>query len=230
MTRDWIKDAETFLQQKYNCISVEGPPLKIDPALDGNEAEFFMRGLEERLFLIDDEGYAQTQMLRRLIRKGEKNKTFQLFWHDRDGHRFLFREGVCQLSTVASLVLKYGWTADRITLEPEGPEFGNLKNAVDILVADGKGGYLACCEVKSSDSELERLLVELRDCLSIGTHRKGECRRNNHRKSEFLSKRKPHYFFVTAPGREICFPVTTQNDQFVLGKESQGLLFQRDLI
>jgi hypothetical protein len=53
MTRPWIKNAETVLQQKYNRVSGEGPPLKIDPPLDGNEAEFFMRGLEERLFLID---------------------------------------------------------------------------------------------------------------------------------------------------------------------------------
>ena len=228
MSRDWIVETETFLKQKYDSLRVEGPPLKIHPPLAGSEAEFFMRGWEEGLFSIDEECYVHTEMLRRPIRKGKKNKTFQLFWKGRDGHRFLFREGICQLSTVTSLVRKYGWAADRITLEPEGPEFRDLKNGVDILIADGKGGYLVCCEVKQSDSELKQLLKELRLCSSIGEHQGDECRHENHRKFAFISKYKPNYFFVTAPGTELCFTVTAQNDHVVLGKESQGLLFRRD--
>lgn len=129
-SRDWVKEAQNCLHKKYiNFLQLkltEMTPLVIDPALEETEAQFFMRGLEEGLFSIDDEGYVQSELLPDRPRKNTKQKVLCLFWA-RNGKWGLFREGVCQMATVFSLILKYGWLRAQILMEPPKAEFGNLR-------------------------------------------------------------------------------------------------------
>ena len=135
--RNWIKEAEEYLCNGYARLGARetSAQLLITPSLDNNEALYFIRGLEEGLFLVDGEAYVQSQLLPRPSGKNTKQKMMQLFWTTKGG-QVLFREGVCQLATVSSLILKYGWCKDKIIMEPGIAEFGKIAYGVDILIRD----------------------------------------------------------------------------------------------
>jgi hypothetical protein len=133
---EWIKEAETCLRERFErCTGGANPAstFAIKPPLHAYEAEYFIRGLENGLFSIDDEGYVQSTVLPPSSREPNRNKTLSLFWH-RTGRRYLFREGVCQISTMAALKLKYGFPLDQIKMEPAFPGWPKLSWAVDILL------------------------------------------------------------------------------------------------
>src|SRR5258708_35003976 len=132
----WIAEAEICLRERFiRCAG--GAKLAstfvIKPPLHAGEAEYFVRGLENGIFSIDDEGYVQSTVLPPSSHKSTRNKTLSLFWH-RTGRRYLFREGVCQISTMAALKLKYGFPLDQIKMEPTYPGWPKLSCAVDILL------------------------------------------------------------------------------------------------
>jgi hypothetical protein len=210
--RNWVKEAEDSLYQRYIRLRHVNPPevtpLVIKPPLDEGEAQYFVRGLKENLFFIEDEGYVQSTLLPRRSGKNTKQKMLQLFWA-RKGRGWLFREGVCQLATASSLILKYGWSDTDITMEPCKEGFRDFAYGVDILIGDKARDITICGEVKRNQSEFQRLIEGFRYCCHRGPqHTKDQCNfAKNHRKYEFCSKVKPQpvYFFATAPGEEICF-------------------------
>lgn len=201
--------------------------LKITPPLDRDEARYFVKGLEEALFSVDSEGYVQSMMLPLSPVKNRKQKVLQLFWAVKNG-RVLFREGVCQLATVSSLVFKYGWNRDRIEVEPSKREFRDLAYGVDILIRDNAKKVVVCVEVKRSQPELERLIEGFRYCCQLGRHTKDQCDRRfrkNHSKYAFCSKIGPEYLFATAPGGQICFKLTCTVDGAVIQEEQRDLIY-----
>jgi hypothetical protein len=176
---------------------------------------------------IDDQSYVQTQVLGPPSGKNRKQKMIQLFW-TRQNHKYLFREGVCQLSTVASLVLKYGWSVGEIVMEPGIRDFGRLAYAVDILIRDGQGGTI-CGEVKRSETELQQLVDGFTSCCKIGPHTYNQCPfKRNHAKYDFCAKLKPLYFVATSPGRELSFKLV-HNGHITIEKRCEGLIYKGGL-
>jgi hypothetical protein len=161
------REATAFLQERYNQVCPEKSALRIDPLLDEGEAQLFMQGHEAGIFSIDEEGYVQTKLLAKPTRKSGKRRAIQMFWHP--APRFLFREGVCQLSTASSLILKYGWNADSIVMEPVRREFGPLAYGVDIVIRNAAGQFV-CGDVKRGKKELDALLRDFRSCCGLGLH------------------------------------------------------------
>jgi hypothetical protein len=212
--RNWIKEAEDYLNDKYQETSRVLHPeltpstLEINPALDKREAEHLMRGVEEQFFSIDDRGYVQSMFLPPPSGKNTRQKMLQLFWAKKNG-RGLFREGVCQLATVSSLVFEYGWNDYQIAMEPGIAHFGHLAYAVDIIIRDKTIRIIVCGEVKRDHSEFEYLVKGFRYCCNRGPHAKKECKfPKNHAKYEFCSAIRPLYFFAVAPGTQLCFKLT----------------------
>jgi hypothetical protein len=202
---DWIAEANNCLRERFiRCAGGANPASTfIKPNLHASEAEYFVRGLENRIFWIDDEGYVQSSVLR-LSRKSTRNKILSLFWH-RTGRRYLFREGVCQISTMAALTLKYGCPLDQIHMEPTFPDWPEHSWAVDILLKSRQGSNVAFCEVKRDDHELNELICGFRHCCKAGSHAKNECKfRKNHPKYSSCVDIKPDYFMAVSPGREFC--------------------------
>ena len=231
---EWIAEAEAHLQDRYDRIrrawgNSLAPTFVIDPPLDAGEAEYFVRGLEERIFSIDDEGYVQSRVLPLPASKATQKRILALFWRRAD-RRFLFREGVCQLATVAALTLKYGWELDRIEMEPTFPDLPRLAWAVDIVLRNADRAIIACCEVKRDDRELDQLVAGFRHCCGAGPHRRDECRfGKNHPKYDLCAVLKPAYFMATSPGREICFRLSHNGDTVAIAQESQRLIAPADV-
>jgi hypothetical protein len=226
---EWIAEAEARLQDKYDRIrSASGltlaPTFAFEPSLDATEAEYFVRGLDEGLFTIDDEGYAQSPVLPPPSRKGAQKRILSLFWR-RAGQRYLFREGVCQLATVSALTLKYGWCLDQIQMEPTLPDLPHLAWAVDIVLRSADGTVAACCEVKRNDREFDELVTGFRHCCSVGPHRRDACQfAKNHPKYELCATVAPAYFMVASPGREISFRLSHVESVLGITEESQNLI------
>jgi hypothetical protein len=175
--KEWIEEARSCLRERFiRCAGGANPAstFVIKPNLHASEAEYFVRGVENGIFSIDDEGYVQSSVLP-LSRKSTRNKTLSLFWH-RTGRRYLFREGVCQISTMAALTLKYGCPLDQIHMEPTFPGWPEHSWAVDILLKSRQGTDVAFCEVKRDDHELNELIWGFRHCCKAGSHAKNECR------------------------------------------------------
>src|ERR1700722_20438051 len=104
---EWIEEAQACLGERYDRLrrgrgSNLSPTFVIKPHLDASEAEHFVRGMQNGIFSVDDEGYVQSDVLPLPSRKGTRNKILCLFWW-RAGRPYLFREGICQVSTVAAL-------------------------------------------------------------------------------------------------------------------------------
>jgi hypothetical protein len=212
---EWIEEAETCLRERFiRCAGGANlaSTLVIEPTLHAGEAEYFVRGLENGIFSIDDDGYVQSTVLPPSSRKSKRNKTLCLFWH-RTGRRYLFREGVCQISTMAALKLKYGFPLDQIQMEPTFPGRPELSWAVDILLKSPQGTETAFCEVKRSDGEWNRLIRDFKYCCEAGSHLKNECKfSRNHPKYALCVAIKPDYFMAVSPGREVCFQLSYSGD------------------
>lgn len=182
---------------------IQHQPSSLSQTYTGGEAEYFVRGLETGIFRIDEEGYVQSPVLPTSC-KSTRKKALCLFWH-RTGRRFLFREGICQVSTMAALTLKYGFPPEQIKMEPTLPDQPELSFAVDILLKSPQGTQVAFCEVKRDDRELDKLISDFRYCCASGSHPKNECKfRRNHPKYALCVEFKPEYFMAVSPGREFC--------------------------
>jgi hypothetical protein len=212
----------TLLEQMYGRLYLGSTPLTIVPPIHRKEAISFLRGFEERLFSVDDDSYVQTRLL---PERKPKQKIIQLFWR-RGERRHLFREGVCQLSTVSALIWEYGWEADLIKMEPSISEFGNLAYAVDILLRDSQDRIVACGEVKRGLREFNSLIAAFRQCCRRGMHSRMDCAfKQNHPKYEFCYREKPKYFFAAAPGEAICFRLN-HNAGMTISEEQPGLVYR----
>lgn len=213
MKRNWEVEAEKFLRERFDILcqlvdqAATKESLRIEPRLAAEEAKLFLQGLETELYRIDFEGYVQSALLPP-SGKNTKQKMCQIFWHNPPPPR-LFREGVCQLSTAARLVLERGWPQERIAMEPTSWDHGPLAYSVDILLKTETNGIVAAVEVKRSPKELATLKRGFIHCSSRPSHSRTECRfPQNHPKHAFCARYRPHYFWAVAPGAEFCFKLS----------------------
>ena len=211
-------ELEQWLQDKFAelCETIGQPVplsgLRISPALGLEESKYFLLGLEAGLFQPDEEGYVQSELLPPPSKGNTRQKMCQIFWHNPPPPH-LFREGICQLSTAALLILKRGWLKSHILMEPSIKEHRSLAYGVDILVKSPAGQILAAVEVKRSVAELQKLITDLRACCRRGAHAKDDCGfPQNHPKYEFCAFYKPTYFWAVAPDADVCFSMKYRDD------------------
>lgn len=219
--RDWTGELERYLRDRFadlcatigQVIPVSG--LRINPPLGIEEAKYFLLGLEDGLFLPDEEGYVQSELLQASITGTAAQKACRLF--RRDPPPGLFRESVCQLSTVSFLILKRGWLKSHILMEPDLQDPRGTSYGVDILVKSPAGQILICVEVKRTVAELEKMMTDLRTCCKRGAHANDDCGfPQNHPKYEFCAVYKPTYFWGVAPGTDVCFRMKYNGDSIEL--------------
>jgi hypothetical protein len=211
MERDWASELEQWLQDKFAelCDTIGQPlplsGLRINPSLGIEESKYFLMGLEAGLFLSDELGYVQSELLPLSSGGIIRQKMCRIFWYDPPPLRLL-RECICQLSTASFLILERGWLPSHILLEPECKDDREMSYGIDILVKSPDGRILVAVEVKRSVAELQKLVTDLSACCKRGAHAKDDCGfPQNHPKYDFCAAYKPMYFWAVAPGADVCF-------------------------
>ena len=189
MERDWAGELGQWLQDRFAelCGSIGQPValsgLRIHPPLGTEESKYFLLGLEAGLFQSADN---------------------EIVFH-RDPPPRLFRDGICQLSTVSSLILKRGWLPRQVLTGTSLAEYCSQNHGVNILVKSAEDKILAGVAVKRTAPELEKLVMDLRACFRRGPHSIDDCGfPQNHPKYEFCATYKPVYFWAVAPDADIC--------------------------
>ncbi|MEY2488397.1 MAG: hypothetical protein QOC70_339, partial [Verrucomicrobiota bacterium] len=179
--------------------------LRINPNLGMEESKYFLLGMEGGLFLPDEFGYVQSELLPPPSKGNARQKMCQIFWYDPPPPR-LFRECVCQLSTASSLIMQRGWLTSHILMEPDCKDDRDMSYGIDILVKSPTGKILVAVEVKRSAAELQKLITDLKACCKRGAHAKDDCGfPQNHPKYDFCAFYKPMYFWAVAPEADVCF-------------------------
>ena len=188
MERDWADELEDWLQKRFSesCAATGQPVptsgLRIHPPFGAEEAKYFLLGLEAGLFRPDDH---------------------EIFHGDPPPR--LFREGICQLSTVSVLILKRGWLPRQILTGTSLAEYCSQDFGVNILIKSSSDQILASVTVKRTAPELQKLALDLRTCFRRGAHSIDECGfPQNHLKYEFCATYKPRYFWAVAPDADLC--------------------------
>ena len=211
MERDWVCELEAYLQDRYTdlcqAIGQRSPTsgLRIIPPPAAEEARYFLLGLEDGLFQLDDEGYVASDLFPAPNLADIEQRMCQIFWSNSLPPR-LFRESICQLSTASALVLKRGWLRSRVLIEPSIDEQPSGFSGVDILVRSSDGRVLIGVEVKRNVAELQKLVLDLQACSRRGQHTQDDCGfPQNHPKYEFCVVSRPNYFWAVAPDAEVCF-------------------------
>ena len=211
MERDWAGELERWLRERFAelCDTIGQPVplsgLRTNPSLGIEESKYFLLGMETGLFLPDEFGYVQSELLPPPSRENMRQKTCQIFWYDPPPPR-LFRECVCQLSTASFLIIQRGWLTSHILLEPDCKDDRDMSYGIDILVKSPAGELLVAVEVKRSAVELQKLITDLSACCKRGAHAKDDCGfPQNHPKYDFCASYKPTYFWAVAPDSDVCF-------------------------
>jgi hypothetical protein len=206
---DWRGELENFLRERFALFfarmgqRVPFGGLRIGPPLGVEEAKYFLLGLEDRLFELDDASCVQSQLFSREHAETETEK-YRLFRHDPPPFRF-FRERVCHLSTASLLILKRGWLRNRVTLDSTAVGYRTMADRADILIRSPAGALLVCVAVKRNMSELQKLASDLRNCCTRGLHAQEECGfPQNHPRYEFCLKYRPAYVWGVAPDANVC--------------------------
>ena len=217
MEREWAGELGDWLQKQFtelcDTIGQPVPPsgLRINPSLGMEESKYFLLGMEAGLFLPDEFGYVQSELL-----PSSKQNACQLFWHDPPPPR-LFRERVCQLSTASFLIIQRGWLTSHILLEPDCQDDRDISYGIDILIKSPTGQILVAVEVKRSAAELQKLITDLQACCKRGAHLKDDCGfPQNHPKYEFCASFKPAYFWAVAPDADVCLRMIYDDDSIGL--------------
>ena len=211
MERDWVCELEAYLQDRFadvcKTIGQRSPTsgLRIIPPLATEEAKYFLLGVEDGLFQLDDEGYVTSDLFPAPNPADIERRMCQIFWYNSLPPR-LFRESICQLSTASALILKRGWLRNHVLMEPSIDEQSSVISGVDIVVKASEGGTLIGVEVKRNAAELQKLMLDLQACCRRGPHTQDDCGfPQNHPKYEFCVSAKPNYFWAVAPDAEVCF-------------------------
>ena len=222
MEREWVGELERWLQDRFAelCDTIGQPVphsgLRIYPNLEIEESKYFLLGMEAGLFLPDEFGYVQSELLPPPGGENTRQKMCQLFWHDPPPPR-LCRERVCQLSTASFLIIERGWLTSHILLEPDWQGDRDMSYGIDILVKSPAGQILVAVEVKRSTAELQKLITDLKACCKRGAHLKDDCGfPQNHPKYEFCAAHKPAYFLGVAPDADVCLQMKYDDDSIEL--------------
>jgi hypothetical protein len=209
----WLQDRFTALCQ---AIGQPGPVsgLRISPPLADWETHYFLRGLEENLFSVDEHG-GVTSALLESSGEGEAPPTsYRLFSHEPPR---LLRESVCQLATAARLIFERGWLKQHVVLQPSRREHRTTADSFDLLVRSLAHEILISVEIKRSRLELEKLIADLRACSRRGAHAHEDCGfPQNHPRHEFCVSKRPGYVWAVAPDGEICLAVKCEENSLDL--------------
>jgi hypothetical protein len=209
--RKWRDDLEGWLDDRFIrvCTAVgQRPPqsgIRISPPLAEWEAKYFLLGLEDNVFGVDQRGWVESELLRLVNETGSEQKGYRIF--SREPPRLL-RENLCQLSTAARLVFERGWLRRHVALEQSRPEHRATADSFDLLVRSPFGKIFFWVEVRRSAVELEKLIADLRACSRRGPHAHADCGfPQNHPRHEFCVANQPAYLWAVAPDGEICLAV-----------------------
>jgi hypothetical protein len=212
-------ELETWLQGRFTFLcGALGQPvpltgLRISPPLAEWEERYFLLGLEENLFAVDEHG-AITSVLLESDEAGAPAAVYRLF--SREPPRLL-RENVCQLATAARLILERGWLKKHVMLQPGRAEYRTAADGCDLLVRAQPSEILISVEVKRSRLELEKLIADLRACSRRGPHAHEDCGfPQNHPRQEFYRSLRPAYLWAVAPDGELCLAVTFKKESLDL--------------
>jgi hypothetical protein len=220
--RVWSGELEQWLQEKFaelcEALGQRMPlsGLRISPPLGQEEAKYFLLGLEEGLFELDEEGYVQSELLPPPEEADAKQKSYRIFSHEPPAPRLL-RESICQLAAAALLILERGWLKRHVVLEPSRQEHRSAAYGVDLLVRSAAGQIFIWAEIKRSAVELEKLIADLRACSRRGQHAHEDCGfPQNHPRYQFCLSSRPTYLWAVAPDAEICFEVKCEQSSIEL--------------
>lgn len=207
-----LSHTEARLQQEFVRIceaAGQRAPLsglKIIPPLAVWEAQYFLLGLEEDLFVFDEQGEIQSGLIPPPGDENTRQKSCPIFSADRPPR--LLRENICQLATASFLVLERGWLKRHIALEPSRPEHRSTVHGIDLLVKATGDAIDIWVEVKRNTAELEKLITDLRACSRRGPHAHQDCGfPQNHPRYEFCLFSRPAYLWAVAPDANLCFEV-----------------------
>ena len=203
-------DLERWLQNQF-AVACQGfeqrvpvSGLRISPALEEWEAQYFLLGLEENLFAIDEQGDVASELLSPTD-ETQPWPGYRLFSHEPPR---LLRENLCQLATAARLILERGWLKCHVTLQPSRPEHRATADGFDLAVRSLRGEILIAVEIKRSRLELEKLIADVRACSRRGPHAHADCGfPQNHPRHEFYLSQRPAYLWAVAPDGELCLAV-----------------------
>ena len=206
-------ELETWLQDRFvaTCQAIGQPShsgLRISPPLAEWEARYFLLGLEENLFAVDEQGAVTSELLSPAD-ETHPSPGYRLFSHEPPR---LLRENVCQLATAARLILERGWLRRHVALEPSRKEHRATADGFELLVRSAEGKIFIWAEVKRSAFELEKLIADLRACSRRGPHVHEDCGfPQNHPRHEFCVSNQPAYLWAVAPDGELCLAVKCEN-------------------
>ena len=220
--RDWPGELEQWLRERFAGLceaAGQRTPLsglRISPPLGEEEAKYFLLGLEEGLFGLDEEGCIRSELLVRPGDESAEQNSYRIFSPEPSSPRLL-RENVCQLATASALVLKRGWLKRHVALEPSNKEHRATAHGVDLLVRSAAGKIIIWAEVKRSAVELQKLIADLRACSRRGAHAHEDCGfPQNHPRYEFCISCRPTYLWAVAPDAEFCFEVSYNQESIDL--------------
>jgi hypothetical protein len=203
---------ETWLHDKFSAAcaaagqwsSPSGPRISPPPA--PWEEEFFLLGLNENLFEMDERGQVASELLPARLETGAAAKSYRIFSHDPVR---LLRENVCQLASAARLIFERGWLRHHLSLEPGRDEHHSTPDQFDLLVRSPAGEILIWVEARRSAAELHKLIADLRACSRRGAHSHQDCGfPQNHPRHQFCLANGPAYLWAVAPDADISFEVT----------------------
>lgn len=213
-------ELDTWLQARFaaTCeafgqrVPLSG--LRISPPLSEWEARYFLLGLNEDLFAVDEQGVVTSELLPVADDVCSQPASYRLFSHEPPR---LLRENLCQLAAAARLILERGWLKRHVTLEPSRTEHRSTSDGFDLLVRSLADRILILVEVRRSQLELEKLIADLRACSRRGPHGHADCGfPQNHPRHEFLASSQPGYLWAVAPDGELCLAVISNGSSLDL--------------
>jgi hypothetical protein len=203
-------DLQTWLQDKFvemgATVGRNAPlsGLRIAPPLAEWEENYFLRGIDENLFRVNDRGEVASILLRQNEAGGD-SRPYRIFSAEPPR---LFRENLCQLATAARLVVERGWLPRHVVLEPGAVRYHSHADNFDLLVRSPNGKIFIWIEVRRTAVELEKLIADLRACSRRGPHPHEDCGfQQNHPRHEFCVAQQPSYLWAVAPEGDLAFAV-----------------------
>jgi len=203
-------ELESWLQHKFSaaCAAAGQPSfssgLRISPPPASWEEEFFLRGLNEAFFAIDERGEVASDLLQHNS-ESDAEKRYRIF--SREPVRLL-RENLCQLAAAARLIFEHGWLLKHVVIEPGRDDQRSNGDQFDLLVRSLTGEIFIWVEARRSAVELEKLIADLRACSKRGPHARADCGfPQNHPRHEFCIANQPACLWAVAPDGEFSFAV-----------------------